>query len=358
MGILLMMSGYASAFERAWFVEFVLRQPAEAGAIYERLLDSPDRELAARAHLRLGACYEKIGRSDSANKVYLKLYTQFRDIAPEVPYQREKFRIIDSLLDQAYKRGEKVDARELFAEILHSISLATANAICDSYFDRAEKNRLEKPSSAISDLKKAVALSQYLGQSPRAAYAKKTIGDILAERGLHEQAIEIYRSLQQEFRREKEPCAWAQMSIAEIRRIQGRFNESEQVYRELLERYSSQTTQVLWARLWLGDLLRAEGKLEEARAEWERVARMEGTAPAKLASALLGRTPPKLPVSSESLLNDSAYFVAYAYRLSGKKEEWRMWLQRSLQFSRERKLAPGDWPQTLVKSILEGRDER
>jgi len=85
-------------FEKALALEEVQGKFTEAIAVYEKVVaESADRALAARAQLRIGLCYERLGL-DKAREAYEKVIRNYPAEAAAVAVAREK---LDNLLRAA-----------------------------------------------------------------------------------------------------------------------------------------------------------------------------------------------------------------------------------------------------------------
>lgn len=81
----------AVLLERAIQLETVDGDLVAAIALYQRIIaqNGNNRTLTAKALLRLGGCYEKLGQAE-ADKIYQKLIDEYPDQSPEAETARQR----------------------------------------------------------------------------------------------------------------------------------------------------------------------------------------------------------------------------------------------------------------------------
>jgi len=315
------LSDQARRYQEAWYLENGLHELSRAASAYRRLAEAEGVEpsLAARALLRSGACYRALGEVDEASKVEVEAAT----------------------------------ASQAIEQFLQSLDLAAVHRICDWCYRQASEKRSEDPLGSIGALRKAIAISTYLRQIERSAFAQKVIGDIYASLGRYEDAIAAYRRVQEAFPSARDACAWAQMGVAEVQWLRGRLAEAVEAYEAVARDYPGQLGQVLWSRLWMGEAYRVAGKVADAQAAWRWVLE-EFNEPAfanqlNLAARLLGQARPgrEVKMPRDEFANDVAYFLGVEQELQGHPERARRYYQRCVQLSKD-----NDWPKRLAEQAL------
>jgi len=320
----------------------------------ERLLMSSSRLVlvAAKALLRLAACYRQMGDDDTAGEVELEARRRFPQAVKRFPTHR--LEVLEKQLDEAFNVADAETAAQAIVRFLEGLDDATVRTICESVYARARLMRQQDPLASIPALRKAVAISTYLRQLERSAFVQKDIGDIYASAGRNGAAIAAYRKVQQDFPTVKTAGAWAQLGIAEIQRLEGRLAESVGAYRAVERDYPGQLSQVLWANLWMGDAFRAAGKMADAQAVWRRVLEdfnePDHADKLTIAARLLGQAKPGLHVraANDEFANDIAYFLAVEQELAGRPDGARRFYRRCVELSRG-----NDWPRPLAVRALE-----
>lgn len=347
-------------YEDAWYRENGLHDLAGAAEGYRAVADAAGVEpaLAAKALLRLGACRRELGDAEGASRAELEARRRYPEEIKRFPTHR--LEVLDKQLDEAFNVADAASAAQAIVRFLSDLDVAVVHSICEWCYAQAAERRAREPLSSIPALRKAIAISTYLRQIERSAFAQKEIGDILAAAGRYDDAVAAYRKVQEDFPEVKGACAWAQMGIAEAQRLRGRLPEAVEAYRAVERDYPGQLAQAIWANLWMGDAFRVAGKTADAQAAWRRVLE-EFNEPGYadllgLAARLLGqageRAVPKVP--DDEFGNDVAYFLAVEQELLGRPDRARRWYERCVALSRG-----SDWPRALAARALEaGRPGR
>ena len=348
-------STLALEYQRAWYLENGLQEVARAARLYASIAGnaSADPALAARALLRLAACYRHLGKDDAASETELEARRRFPDAIKKFPaYRLEQ---LHRRLDEGFDVGETATAGRAIEKFLKGLDVATVHSVCEAFYNQArELRRAKRPEASIAALRKAIAISTYLRQLERSAFLQKDIGDICASAGRYAEAIAAYRRAQADFPSYKNVGAWAQLSIAEVYRLRDKLPEAVEAYRAVARGYPGQVGQVLWAKLWMGDAFRVAGKMADARAAWRRVVEEfnepEYAQQVVMAALLLGQaTPPRRdPFPRDEFANDRAYFVAVHYEMSGQQEQAAAYYRTCRTLSRE-----NDWPRELAERAVE-----
>ena len=344
----------ALRYQDAWYHENGLQDLEAAASRYRAVADAAGAgpTLAAKALLRLAACRRQIGDDDAASNVELEAARRFPAQVKRFP--THQLEVLEKQLDEAFNVGDAETAAQAIVRFLAGLDDATVRTICGSVYARARLIREEEPLASIAVLRKGVAISTYLRQLGRSAFAQKDIGDIYASAGRFAEAIAAYRKVQQNFPTVKTAGAWAQLGIAEIQRLEGRLPEAVGAYRAVEHDYPGQLSQVLWANLWMGDAFRAAGRLPDAQAAWRRVLEdfNEPDHADKLAIAarLLGQAGPGLHIRAahDEFANDIAYFLAIEQELNGRADKARPFYRRCIELS-----SGNDWPRPLAVRALE-----
>lgn len=345
----------AARYQEAWYLENGLQEVAAAAELYRAVataegVDKSDRALAARAWLRLAACQRALGQDDEASRAELTARQRFPEAIKQFPTHRVE--VLYQQLDEAFNVGDAATAGPAIVRFLEGLDVATVNSICDAFYDMASERRTREPLERIAALRKAIAISTYLRQLERSAFAQKEVGDQFARLGRSDEAIAAYRKVQEDFPTCRNVAAWAQMSLAELHRLAGRLAEAVEAYRAVTRGYPNELTQVLWANLWMGDAFRAAGKLADARATWRRVLE-EFNEPdyadqIALAARLLGRAALKpIRLSRDEFANDMAYFLAVHHELAGETDKAKKYYRRCLALTKG-----NDWPRALATRAL------
>lgn len=347
-------SDLALRYQEAWYQENGLHDVARATALYASIAAArtAEPELAAKALLRLGACYRELGRPDDAGRAELEARRRFPDEIKRFPTYR--LEVLHKQLDEAFNVADAATATQAIVRFLEDLDVAVVHSICESCYSQALEKRASDPLGSIPVLRKAIAISVYLRQIERSAFAQKDIADLYASAGRTDQAIAAYRKVQDDFPDAKGVCAWAQLGIAEAQRLRGRLAEAVEAYRAVERDYPGQLTQVLWANLWMGDAFRAAGKMADAQAAWRHVLE-EFNEPAyadqlAIAARLLGqaRKGESVKFPDDEFANDLAYFLAVEQELQGKPDRARRYYERCIALSKGT-----DWPRALAARALE-----
>jgi len=343
----------AMRYEEAWYQENGLHDLRRAAQLYGAIAasEAAGPALAAKALLRLGACHRELGDAAAASKAELEARRRFPDEMRKFPTHR--LEVLHKQLDEAFNVADAGTATAAIVRFLSDLDVAVVHSICEWCYAQAAEKRATEPLASIPALRKAIAISTYLRQIERSAFAQKEIGDIFASAGRYDEAIAAYRKVQEDFPDVKGACAWAQLGVAEAQRLRGRLPEAVEAYRAVERDYPDQVAQAIWANLWMGDAFRVAGKIADARAAWRRVAE-EFNEPAysdqlALAARLLepasGSDKVRLP--DDEFANDVAYFLAAEQELAGKPDRARRWYQRCIALSRG-----SDWPRALAERAL------
>gem|GEM_PF-1015502 len=342
-----------AAYQEAWYQENGLLDLPAAAAAYRAIAAAPTTEpaLAAKALLRLGACYRALGDAAAASQAELEARRRFPDEIAKFPTHR--LEVLYKQLDEAFNVADAGTGTQAIVRFLSDLDVSVVHSICEACYAQAAEKRAGDPLASIPALRKAIAISTYLRQIERSAFAAKEIGDLYAAAGHDDEAIAAYRKVQEDFPDVRNACAWAQLGIAEVQRLRGRLAEAVEAYRGVEADYPGQLAQVIWAHLWMGDAFRVAGKTADAQAAWRRVLE-EFNEPGyadllAIAARLLGQAPStgraKLP--DDEFANDVAYFLAVEQELAGAPERARAWYQRCVTLSRG-----NDWPRALAARIL------
>jgi tetratricopeptide (TPR) repeat protein len=335
-------------YAEAWYAENGLLDVERAAELYQSIVAAPraEPELAARALLRLAACYRTLGQDAAAGRAELEARRRYPQAIKRFPTYR--LGVLHRQLDEAFGVGGGARAGAAIERFLEGLDVATVHSICESCYDQAAALRTRRPLDSVPVLRKAIAISTYLRQLERAAFAQKDIGDIYAAAGRSREAIAAYRKVQEAFPTCRSVAAWAAMSLAELHRLEGRLAEAVEVYRTIESDYPGQLPQVLWASLWMGDAFRAAGKMADARAAWrhvlEELNEPDYADQMAIAARLLGQSalePPRIP--QDEFANDMVYFLAVWHQMEGR------WTEAVEQYDRCIKLSRGhDWPRALA----------
>lgn len=365
-------AGVAMRYQEAWYLENGLGEVARAAELYREVAASPRAEpaLAAKALLRLAACFRYLGQEDDASRAELLARRRFPEAIKRFPSYR--LGALHKQLDEAFGVGDATAGRAI-ERFLEGLDVATVHSICEACYRQADELRARRrrrplvaasppqgarvaaspPQAAIAALRKAIAISTYLRQLERSAFAQKDIGDIHAATGHAREAIAAYRKVQTGFPTRRNVAAWAGMGIAEMHRLEGRLAEAVEAYRAVVREYPDQLPQVLWATLWMGDTFRAAGKMADAQAAWRRVLEEfnepDYAGQIAIAARLLGQAaikPPRMP--NDEFANDRAYFLAVHHELAGEPEKAVTDYERCIALSKGH-----DWPRALAARALE-----
>jgi tetratricopeptide (TPR) repeat protein len=374
----------ALRYQEAWYLENGLQEVAQAAKLYREVAAArrAGPALAARALLRLAACYRHLGNEDAASRAELTARRRFPEEIKKFPTYR--LGVLHKQLDEAFDVRDAATAAQAIERFLAGLDVATVHSICEACYDHAAELRGRRPLASVAALRKAIAISTYLRQLERSAFAQKGIGDIYLAAGRTDEAIAAYRKVQENFPTCRNAAAWAVMSVAEVHRLRGRLAEAVEAYRAVERDYPSQLPQVLWANLWMGDAFRAAGKLADARAVWRRVleefnepdyadqiaiaARLLGQAVIEpvpeapipprdgLGAHARSRGPrhrqgesPPLAVPEDEFANDTAYFLGIQHEMAGRRDEAVTCYRRCIALSKGH-----DWPRALAVKALEG----
>lgn len=355
-------AGVAMRYQEAWYLENGLGEVARAAELYREVAASPRAEpaLAAKALLRLAACFRYLGQEDDASRAELLARRRFPEAIKRFPSYR--LGALHKQLDEAFGVGDATAGRAI-ERFLEGLDVATVHSICEACYRQADELRARRrrrplvaaspPQAAIPALRKAIAISTYLRQLERSAFAQKDIGDIHAATGHAREAIAAYRKVQTGFPTRRNVAAWAGMGIAEMHRLEGRLAEAVEAYRAVVRDYPDQLPQALWATLWMGDTFRAAGKMADAQAAWRRVLEEfnepDYAGQIAIAARLLGQAaikPPRMP--NDEFANDRAYFLAVHHELAGEPEKAVTDYERCIALSKGH-----DWPRALAARALE-----
>ena len=344
----------ALRYQEAWYQENGLHDLEQAAATYRSVAEAESIEptLAAKALLRLGACCRELGKLEAASQAELEARRRFPDEVKK--FASYRLEVLHKQLDEAFNVGDAATASQAIERFLQDLDVAAVHSICESCYGEAFEKRKTDPLGSIPALRKAIAISTYLRQLERSAFAQKDIGDIHVSLGRYDDAIAAYRKVQENFPVVKSVCAWAQMSIAEIHRLRGRLAEAVEAYRGVGRDYPGQLTQVVWAYLWMGDAFRVAGKMADAQAAWRWVLE-EFNEPAyadqiAIAARLLGqaRKPERVNLPKDEFANDVAYFLAVEQELAGKADRARRFYELCVRRSKG-----NDWPRALAMRAIE-----
>ena len=352
------MPSLAMRYQDAWYQENGLQDVGKAVEAYRAVAEAEGAEpaLVARALLRMAACYRQLGDEAAAGAVELTARRRFPDEIAKFPTHR--LEVLEKQLDEAFNVGDTTTAGQAIVRFLTGLDVATVHSICESVYDQASARRRSDPLASIPTLRKAIAISTYLRQIERSAFAQKEIGDIYMSAGRPDEAIAAYRKVQQNFARSKNAGAWAQVSIAEVHRLRGRLAEAVEAYRAVERDCPGQIRQVLWANLWMGDAFRVAGRTADAQAAWRHVledlAEPDYADLMAIAARLLGQAEPgqSVDVADDEFANDVAYFLAVEHEMAGRRNEARRLYRRCIALSKG-----NDWPRALAARALEPRAE-
>jgi len=346
----------ATRYEEAWYQENGLHDLAKAAELYRSVAaagGAVEPALAAKALLRLGACYRELGDAEAASRAEVEARRRFPDEMRRFPTHR--LEVLDKQLDEAFNVADAATATQAIVRFLSDLDVAVVHSVCEWCYAQAAEKRASNPLGSIPALRKAIAISTFLRQIERSAFARKDIGDIYAASGRFDDAIAAYHKVQEDFPDVKGVCAWAQLGVAEVQRLRGRLPEAVEAYRAVERDSPGQVAQVIWANLWMGDAFRVAGKAADAQAAWRRVLE-EFNEPGYadllgIAARLLGQAGsgdrPTLP--DDEFANDMAYFLAVEQELGGRPDRARKWYQRCIALSRG-----SDWPRALAAQALAG----
>ncbi len=344
----------AARFEEAWYQENALLDLGSAASQYRAIAESPGVSpgLAAKALLRLAFCCRQLGDEDAASQAEMTARRRFPEEIKKSPVYR--LEVLDKHLDEAFDVADSDTAGQAIVRFLEGLDVATVHSMCDSCYAQAQRVAAKDPLASVPLLRKAIAISTYLRQLDRSAFAQKDIGDIYAAAGRLDEATAAYQKTQQDFPDAKSAGAWAQLGIAETQRLRGRLPEAVEAYRALIRNYPTQTSQVLWAYLWMADAYRAAGKMADAQSAWRRVLE-DFSEPAYalqmgIAARLLGQgsTDENVRFPSDEFANDLAYFVAVQFEMAGQPAKAQRFYQRCIELSRG-----NDWPRPLAVQALQ-----
>jgi len=345
----------AQQYHEAWYLENGLLEFAGAAEAYRQVATSPRAEpvVAARAQLRLAACYRLLGETERADEAEQAARRRFPEEIQRFPNYR--LGALHKQLDEAFGVGGTPAAGRAVERFLESLDAATVHSICEAYYQQAAEWRASRPLESIPVLRKAVAISTYLRQTERSAFARKDIGDLYAAAGRTQDALAAYRAVREDFPTCRAVGAWAALSAAELHRLDGRLAEAVEAYRMVGRDYADQLPQTLWALLWMGDTFRAAGKSADARAAWLRVLE-DFNEPVYadvigIAARLLGQGTPETPrLPDDEFANDVAYFLAVQHQMGGERDTAAVWYERCLALSKG-----NDWPRALAARALKER---
>ena len=344
----------ALRYQEAWYQENGLGSLKQASAGYRAVAEAEGVEptLAARSLLRLAACHRQLGEEAAASEAEMLARRRYPGELKGFPTYR--LEVLEKQLDEAFNVGDASTAAQVIVRFLEGLDVVTVHSICESVYNRARSVEARDPLASIPVLRKAMAISTYLRQLERSAFAQKDIGDIYASAGRYEEAVAAYRKVQQHFPDARSVCAWAQLSIAEVHRLHGRLAEAVEAYRAVERECPGQMTQVFWANLWMGDAFRAAGKLADARAAWRRVLEElnepEHADKIAIAARLLGQADAQRQprVADDEFANDVAYFLAVEQELNARPERARAFYRRCIALSKG-----NDWPRALAARALQ-----
>ena len=121
-GVILLFSGFdqqetaKELFEKGVYLEETKGDLEKAIAVYGRVVkEFPDeRAVAAKAQLRIGICFEKLGLKE-AEKVFQKVVDNYPDQAEAVKAAREKLSLLLKAKDVVEKKSEEFQARQVWA---------------------------------------------------------------------------------------------------------------------------------------------------------------------------------------------------------------------------------------------------
>ena len=343
----------ATRFEEAWYQENALLDLGSAVTQYKAIAEAEGvpPALAVKALLRLAFCFRQLGDEGAASQAELAARRRFPDEIKKFPVYR--LEVLHKQLDVAFDVADSDTAGQAIVRFLEGLDVATVHSICDSCYAQAQRVGATEPLASIPLLRKAIAISAYLRQLERSAFAQKDIGDICAAAGRLDEATAAYQKTQQDFPDAKSAGAWALLGIAEIQRLRGRLPEAVEAYRAAIHSYPTQTNQVLWAYLWMGDAYRAAGKMADAQSAWRR-ALEDFNEPAyalqmTIAACLLGQggTDENVKFPADEFANDLAYFVAAQYEMAGQPAKAARFYQRCIELSKG-----NDWPRPLAVQAL------
>ncbi|MBM4036680.1 MAG: tetratricopeptide repeat protein, partial [Planctomycetes bacterium] len=261
----------AARYQDAWYQENGLHDLGQAAELYRSVATAGAVEpsLAAKALLRLGACRRELGDPEGASRAELEARRRFPEEMKHFPTHR--LEVLDKQLDEAFNVADAASAARAIVRFLSDLDVAVVHSICEWCYAQAHERRATAPLASIPALRKAIAISTYLRQIERSAFAQKDIGDIYAAAARFDEAIAAYRKVQEDFAEAKGVGAWAQLGIAEVQRLRGRLPEAVEAYRAVERDYPGQLAQAIWANLWMGDAFRVAGKTADAQATWRRV---------------------------------------------------------------------------------------
>ncbi len=347
----------ATRYEEAWYQENGLHDLGKAAELYRSVAaagGAAEPALAAKALLRLGACYRELGDAEAASRAEVEARRRFPEEMKRFPTHR--LEVLDKQLDEAFNVGDAATATQAIVRFLSDLDVAVVHSICEWCYAQAAERRATDPLGSIPALRKAIAISMFLRQIERSAFAQKDIGDMYAAADRYDDAIAAYRKVQQDFPEAKGVGAWAQLGVAEVQRLRGRLPEAVEAYRAAERDYPGQVLQALWANLWMGDAFRVAGKAADAQAAWRRVLE-EFNEPGYanllgIAARLLGQADSgdRQALPDDEFANDVAYFLAVEQELAGKPDRARRWYQRCVALSRG-----NDWPRPLAARALGGK---
>jgi tetratricopeptide (TPR) repeat protein len=343
-------------YQEAWYQENGLHDLAKAAELYRSVALSPSAEpaLAAKALLRLGACRRELGDAEAASRAEVEARRRFPEEMKRFPTHR--LEVLDKQLDEAFNVGDAATATQAIVRFLSDLDVAVVHSICEWCYAQAAERRATNPLGSIPALRKAIAISTFLRQMERSAFAQKDIGDLYNAAERYDDAIGAYRKVQQDFPEAKGVGAWAQLGIAEVQRLRGRLAEAVEAYRAVERDYPGQMPQAIWASLWMGDAFRVAGKTADAQAAWRRVveevnepgyADLLGVAARLLGQAGAGD---KAALPDDEFANDVAYFLAVEQELAGRPDRAHRWYQRCVGLSKG-----NDWPRPLAARALAGQ---
>lgn len=358
-------AAYASAqalspelmLQEGWYFEEGLRDLESAIGVYEKIVAQrrQNATVAAKAQLRIAACYERLGKEDLANRAYQRARELFADELKKIPEHRETLERIEAKFEEAWGKSEPVNADRVVKEILKDVGIDTARAICDSYYRLAAEHVKTELPKAILSYRKAIAISTFLGQKERSAHYQCVIGDIYHSLNRFREALGAYRKAQRDFPDVKNIAAWTQMRIAETCRLVGDLGKAADAYREMHTKYPDQTDQCVWADVWRADIFREKNNLELAQDIWHNVAARgqsdQYRVQAQIASLMLEGTPlPEAEASAKPddvFANDLLYFVGVRREMTGDVEAAAESYRACVQIS-----VNNDWPCDLAAQAL------